>query len=91
MPKTAAQRLKNWVMVLAQYDYMVMHISAERNCWGDLLSRWVNIPAVAVRAVVVFANSAPDETMPLKDAICEVQQQLRGGLGAMEQRLFVHD
>ena len=70
-------------MVLAQYDYKIMHISGERKCWEDLLSRWINVPAVAVRAVAVFASSAPDETMPSKDAICEVQQQARAGLGAM--------
>ena len=31
--KTAAQRLENWKMALAQYDYM--HVSGERSCWGD--------------------------------------------------------
>ena len=59
----------------------MMHISEERNCWEVLLSRRVNAPAVAVRAVVVFASSAPDKIMPSKDAIREVQQQ--AGLGAM--------
>ena len=38
---------------------------------------------VAVWAVGVFASSAPDETMPSKDAIREVQQQARAGTGAM--------
>ena len=83
VPTTAAQRLENWKMVLARYGYTIMHISGERNCWGNLLSRWVNVPAVAVRAVAVFASSAPDETMPSKDAIREVQQQARAALGAM--------
>ena len=83
VPKTTAQRLKNWKMVLTQYDYTIMHVSGERNCWSDLLSRWVNVPAVAVRAVMVFVISAPDETMPSKDAIREVQQQARACLGAM--------
>ena len=59
-----------------------MDIFGEHNCWGDLLSRWVNVPAVAVRAVAVFTSSAPEETMSLKDAIREVQQQARAGLGA---------
>ena len=68
--------------MLAQYGYMIMHIAGERNCRGDLVSRWVNI-AVAVRAVAVFASSAPDETMPSKDLIREAQQQARVGLGAM--------
>ena len=74
VPKTAEQRYKNWKMVLARYDYTIMHISGERNCWGDLLSRCVNVPAVAVRAVAVFASSAPDETIPSKDAILEVRE-----------------
>ncbi|CAM9104415.1 unnamed protein product [Choristocarpus tenellus] len=29
------------------------HITGERNCWGDLLSRWTDVPAVAVRAITV--------------------------------------
>ena len=69
--------------MLARYDYTIMHISGERNCWGDLLTRWVNVPAVAVRAVVVFASSAPDDTMPSKDAIDEVQHQARAASDAM--------
>ena len=67
--------------MLAKYDYTTMHISGELNCWRDLLSRWVNVPAVVVRAVAVYASSAPDETMPSKDTIREVQQQARAGLG----------
>ena len=69
-------------MVLAQYDYTIMHISGERNCWGNLLSRWVNVSSVAVRTVVVFAGNAPDETLPSKDITPAVQQQARAGLGA---------
>ena len=38
---------------------------------------------MAVRAIAVFGSSAMDETMPSKDAIREVQQQARVGLGAM--------
>ena len=36
-----------------------------------------------MRAVVVFASSVPDETMPSKDTIRKVQQHARAGLGAM--------
>ena len=43
------------------------------NIGGDLLSLCVNVPAVAVRAVVVFASSTLDETMPSKNAIRQVQ------------------
>ena len=67
-------------MVIAHYDYTIMHTSSELKCWGDLLSRWVNVPEVAVRTVAAFASSAPDETMPSKDAIHEVQQHARAGL-----------
>ena len=38
---------------------------------------------MVVRAIAVFASSTPDETMPSKDAICEVQQKARAGLGAV--------
>ena len=60
-----------------------MHIPGERKCRGDLLSRRVNVPEVAVRVVTVFASSATDEIMPSKDATREVQQQARPGLGAI--------
>ena len=36
-----------------------------------------------MRAVVVFVSSAPDETMPSRDAVRDVQQQAKAGLGAM--------
>ena len=81
--KTVKQQLESWKMVLAQYDYTIMQISGERICWVDMLCRWVNVPAVAVRAVAVITNSAPDETMPSENAIREVHQQARAGSGAM--------
>ena len=81
--KTAAQRLEQWKAVLGQYDYSIRHIAGERNCWGDLLSRWVNVPAVSVRAVAVFASGEPDETLPSKDAIREAQEQAQAGFGVM--------
>ena len=70
-------------MVLAQYDFTITHISGERNCWENLLSRWVNISAGAVRTVAVFASSTMEETMLSMGVIREVQQQARAGLGAM--------
>ena len=39
VPKTAANRLENWKMMFAQYDYTIMRVSNELSCWGDLLSR----------------------------------------------------
>ena len=43
--KAMAQRLENWKAVLGQYRYAIEHIPGERNCWGDLLSRWVKVLA----------------------------------------------
>ena len=80
VPKTAAQRLESWKIVLAQYDYRIMHISGEYNCWVDLLPRWINVPAVAVRVIAVFASSVPDQTLPSKGTIREVQLQQQAGL-----------
>ena len=81
--KTAAQRLEQWKAVLGQYGYSIRHIAGERNCWGDLLSRWVNVPAVSVRAVAAFASGEPDETLPSKDAIREAQEQAQAGFGVV--------
>ena len=81
MPKTAARRLGNWKMGLAQY-YTIMHISGERNYCGNFLSRWAYVLAVALRAVAAFVSSAPDDIIPSKSALREVQQQARAGLSA---------
>ena len=83
VPKTAAQRLESWKIVLAQYDYRIMYISGEYNCWADPLPRWINVPAVAVRAIAVFASSVPDETLPSEDTMRQVQLQQQVGLDAM--------
>ena len=53
------------------------------NARGIFLSRWVNVPAVAERAVAIFASSAPDKTTPSKNPIREVQQQARSCLSVM--------
>ena len=52
--KALAQRLDGWKGVLGQYRYTICHIPGDRNAWGDLLSRWVRVPALLVRAVAVF-------------------------------------
>ena len=44
-------------------DYTIMHIAGDRNCWGDLLSRWVTVPWVSGHASAVNAASEPDETL----------------------------
>jgi len=81
--KTTAQRLDQWKAVLGQYDYAIEHIQGERNCWGDLLSRWVAVPSVRVRALAVYSPSEPDPALPSKEAIRDVQQASRASLGSL--------
>ena len=57
--------------MLAQYKYTMIHLSGERIYWGNLVALLVNISAVAVRAVTVLVNSAPEETMLSNYAIRE--------------------
>lgn len=73
--KIAAQRPKQWNAVLGQYDSSIRRIVRERNYWRILLSRWVSVPAVSVRAVAVFASGEPDKTPPSEDAIRKAQEQ----------------
>ena len=81
--KTTTQRLDQWKAESGQYDYAIMHIAGDRKCLGDLLSRWVTVPSVSVRASAVYAVSEPDETLSSKQAIREVHQASRANLGAL--------
>ena len=81
--KTTAQRLDQWKAVLGQYDYTIMHIAGGSDCGGDLLSWWVIVPSVSVRASAVYAASEPDETLPSKQAIRDGQHALRANLGTL--------
>ena len=81
--KTTAQRLHQWKAVLGQYDYTIVHIAGDRNCWGDLPSRWLTVCSVSVRATAVYAASAPDETLPSKQVIRDAQQASRANLGTL--------
>ena len=81
--KTTAQRLDQWKAILRQYDYIIVYIAGDQNCWGDLLSRWVTFPSVSVRATAVYATSAPDETLPSKQVIRDAQQASRATLGTL--------
>ena len=38
--KGSLSKVQRWSMTLAQYNYKIVHISGEDNCWADLLSRW---------------------------------------------------
>ena len=64
--KALAQRLEGWKGVLGQFRYTICHIPGDRNAWGDLLSRWVSVPALPVRAVAVFGPCDQDDSMPSK-------------------------
>ena len=67
--KALAQRLEGWKCVLGQYRYTICHILGGRNAWGDLLSRWVSVPALPVRAVAVFSPCDQDGSMRPKAAV----------------------
>ena len=70
-----AQCLEGWKSVLGQYRYTIRHISGERNAWGDLLSRWVNVPALPIRAVAVFSPCDADDSLPSKGVIRQAQRK----------------
>ena len=73
--KAMAQRLENWKAVLGQYRYAIEHIPGERNCWGDLLSRWVKVPSVPVRSVAVHSPCDADDSLPSVDVIRAAQRK----------------
>ena len=70
--KALAQRLEGWKGVLGQYRYTICHTPGDRNAWGDLLSRWVSVPALPVRAVAVFSPCAVSYTHLTLPTICSV-------------------
>ena len=73
--RAMAQRLENWKAVLGQYRYAIEHIPGERNCWGDLLSRWVKVPSVPVRSVDVHSPCDADDSLPSVDVIRAAQRK----------------
>ena len=79
--KAMAQRLENWKAVLGQYRYAIEHIPGERNCWGDLLSRWVKVPSVPVRSVAVHSPCDADDSLPSVDVIRAAQRKAVADLG----------
>ena len=50
-------------------------IPGDRNAWGDLLSRWVSVSALPVRAVAVFDPCDQDNFMPSKAVARQAQQK----------------
>ena len=73
--KALAQRLEGWKCVFGQYRYTICHIPGDRNSWGDLLSRWASVPALPVRAVVVFCPCDQDDSLPSKAVVRQAQQK----------------
>ena len=80
--KAMAQRLENWKAVLGQYRYAIEHIPGERNCRGDLLSRWVKVPSVPVGSVAVHSPCDADDSLPSVDVIRAAQRNAVADLGA---------
>ena len=73
--KALAQRLEGWKCVLGQYRYTICHIPGERNSWGDLLSRWVSVPALPVRALAAFSPCDQDDSMHPKAAVRQARHK----------------
>ena len=65
--KAMAQPLENCKAGLGQCRYAIEHIPRERNCWGDLLSRWVKVPSVPVRSVAVHSPCDAEDSLPSVD------------------------
>jgi len=40
MNKTIYSKVQRWSLILSMYEYTIVHIKGEENCWADLLSRW---------------------------------------------------
>ena len=51
--RMTAQRLDQRNAILGQYVYIIVHNAGNRNCCGDLLSQWVTVPSVGVRAAAI--------------------------------------
>ena len=59
----------------------IEHIPGERNCWGDLFSRWVKVPSVPVRSVAVHSPCDADDSLPSADVIRAAQRKAVADLG----------
>ena len=73
--KALAHRLEGWKGVLGQYRYTICHMPGDRNAWGDLMSRWVRVPASPVRAVAVFGPCDQADSLPSKAVVRQAQQK----------------
>ena len=70
-----AQRLQGWRVFLGQFQYTIVHIPGNENCWGDLLSRWGRGGSVCVLASVKNAGGlfAGSDKFPTKEVVRGVQ------------------
>ena len=73
--KALTQRLEGWKGVLGQYRHTICHIPGDRNAWGDLLSLWVSVPALPVRAVAACGRCDQDDSMPSKAVVHQAQKK----------------
>ena len=73
--KALAQRLKGWKGVLGNYGCSICHIPGDRNAWSDLLSHWVRVPDLPVRAVAVLGPGDHGNSMPSKGVARQAQQK----------------
>lgn len=51
------------------------YIPAERKVWGDIPSRWVQVPAIPMQVLAVHAPRNPDDTVPPKEVLWGAQQR----------------
>ena len=82
-----AQGLEGWKCVLGQYCYIICHIPGDRSAWGDLLSCWVSVPALTVRAVAVFSPCDQNDSIPSKAVVRQAQQKALATDGTEVQSL----
>ena len=90
MNKGSISKIHRWAMKLSQYQYIIVHISGEDNCWADLLSRWgITVDAttqssqehkhmrIAALLVAPLApEQDPDFTWPTVKDIVSAQQHV---------------
>ena len=60
-------------IVWQRLQYLEQYLG--RNCWGDLLSRWVKVPSVPVRSVAVHSPCDADDSLPSVDVIRAAQRK----------------
>lgn len=75
MSKAPAQRFEKLLVLVSQYLKAIYYSRRERNTWGDILWRWVEISAVLMQVLAVHAPTHPYDS-PSSKKILRVAQQL---------------